>query len=129
MSHMHPEFGYFCPTPRLRRDLRMALLALAFGGTLGSVTVAALSTDRNAQPASGSRMEYAEMPGMDKRSAAIRSDYQVEIGFSVNLARSDLLQKALQGWALDISAGEAAVVIFAPEQDPAGMGLAPDIGL
>jgi hypothetical protein len=41
---LHPEFGYFCPTARLRRDVRVAFCAIIFGALIGSVTVAALST-------------------------------------------------------------------------------------
>ena len=50
MDHIHPEFGCFCPTPRFRRDVRLAFFAVIFGGLIGSVTVLALSTsDRNAE--------------------------------------------------------------------------------
>jgi hypothetical protein len=29
--YVHPEFGYFCPTPRLRRKMRVALGCVVFG--------------------------------------------------------------------------------------------------
>jgi hypothetical protein len=81
MSHMHPEFGYFSPSPRLRRNLRLTLLALAFGATIGSVTVGVLRTDRNAQPATGAPIQYAEISSMYKPpDMATRSDYRIEIG-------------------------------------------------
>ena len=47
----------------------------------------------------------------------------------VDLAGPDILQQTLQGRAVGIATGEAAIVIFGPDQGPAGMGLAPDIGL
>jgi hypothetical protein len=40
----HPEFGYFCPAPRLRRGFRVAFVASVFGVFIGSLTVLALST-------------------------------------------------------------------------------------
>ena len=47
----------------------------------------------------------------------------------VDLAGSHILQQPLQGRAVGIAAGEAAIVIFGPDQGPAGMRLASDIGL
>ena len=47
----------------------------------------------------------------------------------VDLAGADIVQQPLQGRAVGIAAGEAAIVIFGPDQRPAGMGLASDIGL
>jgi hypothetical protein len=76
MNNFHPEFGRLCPTPRLRRDVRLAFLALMFGAVIGSVTVAALSTDRKAETAG---VENARMTATQKPpEAAIRSNYQVE---------------------------------------------------
>ena len=40
----HPEFGSFCPAPRLRREVRVAFFAIAFGALIGSIAVTALST-------------------------------------------------------------------------------------
>ena len=47
----------------------------------------------------------------------------------VDLAGPDILQQSLQGRAVGVAAGEAAIVIFGSDQRPAGMGLASDIGL
>ena len=47
----------------------------------------------------------------------------------VDLAGPYVLQEPLQGRAVGIAAGEAAVVVFGPQQGPSGMGLAADIGL
>jgi hypothetical protein len=41
-DHIHPEFGYFCPMPRFRRDLRVAFFAFACGAGLGAIAVIAL---------------------------------------------------------------------------------------
>jgi len=41
--YFHPEFGYFCPTPLLRRELRVACSAGLFGVVLGTIGVIALN--------------------------------------------------------------------------------------
>jgi hypothetical protein len=33
---VHPEFGYFCPGPRLRRELRVALVSILLGMVIGA---------------------------------------------------------------------------------------------
>jgi hypothetical protein len=52
--YFHPELGYFCPAPRLRRELRVACYAGLFGVAVGAaIVVVALSwTDRTAVSAS-----------------------------------------------------------------------------
>ena len=47
----------------------------------------------------------------------------------VDLAGADIIQQTLEGGAVGIATGETTIVIFAPQQRPAGMGLAADIGL
>jgi hypothetical protein len=42
-EHFHPEFGYFCPAPRFRRDLRVAFVAFASGAALGAIVIVAVS--------------------------------------------------------------------------------------
>ena len=64
---LHPEFGYFCPAPRLRREVRVAFFAIIFGAIIGSITVIALSTRaRNSEAESASSALVPE--------AAARSD-------------------------------------------------------
>ena len=47
----------------------------------------------------------------------------------VDLSGADIVQQALQGWAVGVAAREAAIVVFGPDQRPAGMRLASDVGL
>ena len=42
-GYVHPEFGLLSPTPRLRRELRMAFFSLLFGIGIGVAAVIALS--------------------------------------------------------------------------------------
>ena len=47
----HPEFGYLCPSPGVRRSLRLALVSGAVGMVIGAVTVLSLLDKRLAQTA------------------------------------------------------------------------------
>jgi len=47
----------------------------------------------------------------------------------VDLSRSQILKQPLQARAVGVPTGEAGIVIFGPNQRPAGMGLTADIGL
>jgi hypothetical protein len=51
--YVHPEFGLLSPTPRLRRDLRTALLSLLFGIATGATAMIALSGNHNADETQG----------------------------------------------------------------------------
>ena len=51
--HVHPEFGYFCPTPRRRRELRVAIVSILFGAIIGaSIATLRVGHDRNPDGAS-----------------------------------------------------------------------------
>jgi hypothetical protein len=46
--HVHPEFGYFCPTPYRRRELRVAIVSILFGAIIGgSIATLRAGHDRN----------------------------------------------------------------------------------
>jgi hypothetical protein len=51
--YAHPEFGFLSPTPRLRRDLRTALLSLLFGIGIGAAAVIVLSGNNNGDDTQG----------------------------------------------------------------------------
>jgi len=36
---VHPEFGYFCPGPRVRRELRVAVVSILLGMVIGAAIV------------------------------------------------------------------------------------------
>jgi len=36
---VHPDFGYFCPAPRVRRELHVALVSILFGMASGAAIV------------------------------------------------------------------------------------------
>jgi hypothetical protein len=51
--HVHPEFGYFCPTPYRRRELRVAIVSILFGAIIGgSIATLRAAHDRNPDGAS-----------------------------------------------------------------------------
>jgi len=45
-DYLHPEFGVFCPTPRLRRDLRVVSISILLGAIAGAVAVSVLNAGR-----------------------------------------------------------------------------------
>jgi hypothetical protein len=47
---VHPEFGYFCPAPRVRQGLRVALVSLLFGMMIGAAIVTIRAGNSNAIP-------------------------------------------------------------------------------
>src|SRR5207253_5086966 len=49
--YVHPKFGLLSPTPRLRRELRMAFFSVLFGIGIGAATVIALSGNKTADDA------------------------------------------------------------------------------
>ena len=51
--HVHPEFGYFCPTPYRRRELRVAIVSVLFGAIIGgSIATLRAAQDRHPDGAS-----------------------------------------------------------------------------
>ena len=44
-QHFHPEFGYFHPVPRFRRDLRLTLASFACGAAIGAVAIVAVNVN------------------------------------------------------------------------------------
>ena len=73
--HVHPEFGYFCPTPRRRRELRVAIVSILFGAIIGaSIATLRVGHDRNPDGA-GRRVTSHERcePSDPFLSQAIRS--------------------------------------------------------
>ena len=71
----HPEFGYFCPGPRLRREVQVAFFAIIFGALIGSITVTALSTTaRNSEAESATSALFREAAGRPDRNQESRKD-------------------------------------------------------
>jgi hypothetical protein len=58
-THLHPDFGLLSPTPRLRRELRIAASFLLFGGIAGALGVSGVIALRHSDRAA---MEIAEAP-------------------------------------------------------------------
>src|SRR5262245_16608625 len=55
-QYVHPEFGFFCPSPGLRRWLRVALAAVAVGG----VAVGVMATGRDSDADSAAAVAAAD---------------------------------------------------------------------
>ena len=75
-SGLHPEFGLFSPTPRLRRELRIAAISLLCGGIAGALCVSGVLALRHSDRAA---TEIAEAP-----HAAASQDSELGIGPSAD---------------------------------------------
>jgi hypothetical protein len=53
MAAYHPEFGYFCPSPLVRRSIRVALTSAAVGEAIGACIVLSLMDRRFADGRQG----------------------------------------------------------------------------
>jgi hypothetical protein len=89
---VHPEFGYFCPAPRLRRDFRVAIVSVLLGGIMGGGGIIALGSglDRHSDSALQAEMatsgsETVPFVGADSRVATADAVTQDDTG---NLDRS-----------------------------------------
>jgi hypothetical protein len=90
--YAHPEFGYPCPAPRLRRELGVAFFAALFGAAIGAVSVIALGASdgqgnlasatqaRATATVSEPREGYTGVNASAFNSADIASNYQVRSG-------------------------------------------------
>lgn len=69
--HVHPEFGYFCPTPYRRRELRVAVVCVLFGAMIGgSIATLRAAHDRNPDGAStASRVDFSNSEGVPVAAA------------------------------------------------------------
>jgi hypothetical protein len=64
--HVHPEFGYFCPTPYRRRELLVAVVSILFGAMIGgSIATLRAAHDPNPDGAStASRIDFSNSERM-----------------------------------------------------------------
>ena len=67
--YVHPEFGLLSPTPRLRRELRMAFFSVLVGIVIGAAAVIALSGNKTP--------DDAQVSGLS--SASVRSEHATEV--------------------------------------------------
>ena len=63
--HMHPEFGYFCPTPYRRRELRVAIVSVLFGAIIGG-SIATLKAGHDRNPDGASTAAHVDVSNSDK---------------------------------------------------------------
>jgi hypothetical protein len=58
--HVHPDFGYLCPTPYRRRELRVAMVSILFGAIIGS-SIATLRAGHDRNPDGASTAAHADV--------------------------------------------------------------------
>jgi hypothetical protein len=112
-QHFHPEFGYFHPLPRFRRDLRMAIAAFASGATLGAVAILAVHV-------SYSEPENASAPGAVSNLA---SNGETPAPLAPESATPE--QRNEQPYARSSTVETGAVIAKLPLARPDSVGLIP----
>ncbi len=68
--HVHPEFGYFCPTPRRRRELRVAIVSILFGAIIGA-SIATLRAAHDRHPDGASTAAHVNVSNSDTASITV----------------------------------------------------------
>jgi hypothetical protein len=63
--HVHPEFGYFCPTPRRRRELRVAIVSILFGAIIGA-SIATLRAAHDRHPDGASTAAHVNVSNSER---------------------------------------------------------------
>src|SRR6266508_6363530 len=63
--HVHPEFGYFCPTPYRRRELRVAIVSILFGAIIGG-SIATLRSGHDRNPDGASTAAHVDVSNSEK---------------------------------------------------------------
>lgn len=66
-QYVHPEFGFFCPSPGLRRWLRIALAAVALGG----IGLAVMATGRDSDADSVAAVAAADVRAAPETSLPV----------------------------------------------------------
>jgi hypothetical protein len=85
--HMHPEFGLLCPTPRLRRKLRVGLACLIFALVGGAVLHASNTPPRansSSANSSSANSSSANSSSANSSSAMTAADRQEGAGTSLD---------------------------------------------
>ena len=85
-SGLHPEFGLFSPTRRLRRELRIAAISLLCGGIAGAICVSGVVALRHSDRVA---VESAEGPG-----AAASQDSELSTASNTDARAASLESRA-----------------------------------
>jgi hypothetical protein len=81
-KYLHPEFGYLCPTPRFRRDLRVAFFTIVLGAGIGAVTVVVPSAaNREVHTASAADVSSARAGPRETGSDAMPGSHVGQAAF------------------------------------------------
>ena len=63
--HVHPEFGYFCLTPYLRRELLVAVVSILFGAMIGG-SIATLRAAHHGNSDAASTTSRVDVPNSER---------------------------------------------------------------
>jgi hypothetical protein len=113
-AYLHPEFGYFCPSPGLRRTVRIALVSAVVGVIAGAGGVAALisehapTPDRVVMAAGIEASVTAKEPDLPS-SSIIKADATPMARAEPDVMKSDTLRSAAKpdGAKVETAASDA----------------------
>jgi hypothetical protein len=71
--HVHPDFGYLCPTPYWRRELRIAIVSILFGAIIGS-SIATLRAGHDRTPDGASAAAHVDVSNSERVPVAAVED-------------------------------------------------------
>jgi hypothetical protein len=94
VHHVHPEFGYFCPTPRFRRDVRVAIVSVALGAIVGAGVVTLRATHER-EAASALAMTPVVQPITDGARSSDNGSSAIEAAGKAAAVRVDRLRSDL----------------------------------
>jgi hypothetical protein len=122
-QHFHPEFGYFHPVPRLRRDSRVALASFACGAALGVAAIVAVNmTYREGDNVSAAEAVHAPTASVETTvsrpaTAAQQAPHNGALIARVPLGRPEALDQA-KLVAADAETSAASQPLEAPRIPP-----------
>jgi len=67
--NVHPDFGYLCPAPYRRRELRVAIVSILFGAIIGG-SVATLRAGHDRNPDGASTAAHADVSNSERELVA-----------------------------------------------------------
>jgi hypothetical protein len=67
--HVHPDFGYLCPAPYRRRELRVAIVSILFGAIIGG-SIATLRAGHHRNLDGASTAAHADVSNSERVAAA-----------------------------------------------------------
>jgi hypothetical protein len=107
-ANLHPEFGYFCPTPGLRRMVKVALPFTVIGALVGAGGMAALIADHDSNIDGVAMTAHVETHSSDQPGASAPAMVKAETRPAV-AAPTDTSKSAAKTERIKLDTGKSDV--------------------